>query len=205
LGIFITSAFQPKDAPGAGKMNNTLIKSIEAEFQRYKAGAEAAMAQVEETQLSEPGPSEGNSLAIISWHVAGNLQSRFTDFLTSDGEKPWRNREEEFDKRSVTRSELNEKWNKGWSVLFATLDQLTDENLMHTVTLRGQQLTVHEALHRALAHISYHVGQIVYLSHIFRGDQWKYLSIPPGGSAAYNANPQFEKPTAHAAGLKEKR
>ena len=186
-------------------MNNTLIKSVEAEFRRYKAYAEAALEQVQENQLSEPGPSGGNSLAIIGWHVAGNLQSRFTDFLTSDGEKPWRNREEEFSKRSVTRSELMEKWEKGWNVLLSTLDQLTDENLTHEISLRGQKLPVHEALNRALAHISYHVGQIVYVSHTFRGGEWKYLSIPPGGSAAYNANPKFEKPTAHAEGLKRKR
>lgn len=185
--------------------NNTLIKSIEAEFRRYKALAESALEQVQENHLSEPGPNGGNSLAIICWHVAGNLQSRFTDFLASDGEKPWRNREEEFSKRSVTRNELTEKWNKGWNVLFSTLSELSDENLTQMILLRGQKLPVHEALHRALAHVSYHVGQIVYVSHAFRGSEWKYLSIPPGGSAAYNADPRFEKPTAHAERLRENR
>jgi len=183
--------------------NNTLIKSIEGEFRRYKALADSALEQVPEESLSQSPPG-GNSLAIICWHVAGNLQSRFTDFLTSDGEKPWRQREEEFAKRSVSRSELNEKWTAGWNVLFNTLSELSDDNLPQSITIRKQPMAVHEALHRSLAHISYHVGQIVYVAHAICGDEWKYLSIPPGGSAAYNADPRFEKSTAHAKGLDER-
>jgi uncharacterized damage-inducible protein DinB len=176
----------------------TLIKSIEGESLRYKALAEAALAQVPEPQLSAPGPSNGNSLATICWHIAGNLQSRFTDFLTTDGEKPWRKREEEFAARTVSREMLLAKWATGWDVLLSTLATLTDADLQTTVTIRRQPLAVHEALHRSLAHISYHVGQIVYLAHAMCGSQWKYLSIPPGGSAAYNAQPALEKPSAHA-------
>ena len=177
---------------------NTLIKSIEAEYRRYRALAEAALDQVPESLLSTAGPSNGNSLAVICWHLSGNLQSRFTDFLTSDGEKPWRNREEEFAPRSITRDELKAKWSAGWDALFGALATLTDESLAKTVLIRGQPLAVHEALHRSLAHASYHVGQIVYLSHALCGDGWHYLSIPPGGSAAYNANPLYEKATTHA-------
>ena len=180
--------------------NNTIIKSIEGEFRRYKALAESALDQLPEDKLSE-APLGGNSLAIICWHIAGNLRSRFTDFLTSDGEKPWRQREEEFAQRSVSRAELDEKWNSGWNVLFSTLASLSDENLTGSVSIRGQQMLVTEALQRSLAHISYHVGQIVYLAHAIVGEQWKYLSIPPSGSAAYNADPRFEKSTAHAKGL----
>ena len=180
---------------------NTLIKSIEAEYQRYKALADAALDQVPESLLSAPGPSNGNSLAVICWHLSGNLQSRFTEFLTSDGEKPWRNREEEFEERRVTRDELKAKWSAGWDALFGGLATLTNEDLLKTVLIRGQPLAVHEALHRSLAHASYHVGQIVYLSHALCGDGWRYLSIPPGGSAAYNANPQYEKAGAHAGPL----
>jgi len=183
--------------------NNTVIKSIEGEFRRYKALAESALDQVPGEKLSE-APLGGNSLSIICWHVAGNLRSRFTDFLTSDGEKPWRQREEEFAQRSVSRAELDEKWISGWNVLIATLETLSDENLARSVSIRGQEMLVTEALHRALAHISYHVGQIVYLAHAIAGEKWKYLSIPPGGSAAYNADPQFEKSTAHAKGLAER-
>jgi hypothetical protein len=181
--------------------NNILIKSIEGEYRRYKALADSALDQVPEERLSDSGPLGGNSLAIICWHLAGNLQSRFTDFLTSDGEKPWRQREEEFAQRSVSRADLNEKWNSGWDVLFSALAQLSDDELTKTVTIRGQPLAVHEALHRSLAHASYHVGQIVYLAHALCGEDWKYLSIPPGGSAAYNADPRFEKSSAHAKDL----
>lgn len=175
-----------------------LIKSISDEYRRYKTTAEGALAQVAEPLLSESGPGNGNSLAVICWHLAGNLQSRFSDFLSTDGEKPWRDREEEFSARSVTRAELMAKWELGWSTLLSTIDALTDDDLYKTVTIRQQPLSVHEALHRSLAHASYHVGQIVYVAHYFCGPEWKYLTIPPGQSAAYNAAPTFEKPTAHA-------
>ena len=177
---------------------NVLIKSIEAEFRRYKTLAEGALAQVPEPLLSTSGPANGNSLAMICWHVAGNLQSRFTDFLTTDGEKPWRHREEEFLARTISREVLLAKWASGWDVILTTLATLTDSDLQATVTIRRQPLAVHEALLRSLAHISYHVGQIVYLAHSLCGPEWRYLSIPPGGSDAYNAQPAFEKPLAHA-------
>ena len=180
---------------------NQLIKAIEAEFRRYQALAEGALEQVSDEQLSAPGPNNGNSLAVICWHISGNLQSRFTDFLESDGEKPWRQREEEFAARTVTRAELLAKWATGWNVLLSTLGTLRDEDLGAEVAIRGRSLLVHEALFRAMAHISYHVGQIVYLAHAHRGEGWKYLSIPPGGSAAYNADPRFEKPSEQAGAL----
>jgi hypothetical protein len=181
-----------------------LITSIDAEYRRYKAMAEAAIEQVPDELLSAPGPSNGNSLAIICWHVSGNLKSRFSDFLNSDGEKPWRQREEEFAAREVSRAELVAKWSEGWTVLLDTLATLTDDDLSRTVKIRGQALAVHEALHRSLAHASYHVGQIVYVAHAFRGDDWRYLSIPPGTSAAYNANPTMEKPLHYASAVQPK-
>lgn len=98
----------------------------------------------------------------------------------------------------MSRDEFRRKWEEGWNVLFATLEALTDEDLPRTVQIRKQDLLVHEALHRSLAHVSYHVGQIVYIAHAFRGNDWRYLSIPPGGSAAYNTNPSKDKPAAHA-------
>ena len=180
-----------------------LIKSIADEFRRYKAGAEGALAQVTDSLLSEPGPGNGNSLAVICWHVAGNFQSRFADFLTSDGEKANRDRESEFAPRSVTRAELMTKWQLGWNTVLSTLDGLTDDDLFKTVTIREQPLSVHEALHRSLAHASYHVGQIVYVAHYFCGPEWKYLTIPPGQSDAYNKAPTLDKPTAHAEHTKE--
>ena len=180
-----------------------IVESIRAEYLRYKALAEAAIAQLDEPQISVEGPNGGNSIAAICWHVAGNLSSRFTDFLTADGEKPWRQREEEFKSRSVTRAELLEKWEQGWSPLLGTLAALTDDQLQSTVTIREQPLQVHEALHRSLAHTSYHVGQIVYVAKGLRGKEWKYLSIPPGGSDAYNRAPTGEKAAAHTARLSD--
>jgi uncharacterized damage-inducible protein DinB len=162
-----------------------IIDSIRGEYLRYKSLAEAAIDQLSDAQLSTDGANADNSIAVICWHVAGNLQSRFTDFLTTDGEKPWREREEEFRRRTVNKAELREKWGKGWTVLLATLDHLTDADLSRTVTIRNQPLRVDQALHRSLAHTSYHVGQIVYVAKSLRGKDWKYLSIAPGQSDTY--------------------
>src|SRR6266545_5310900 len=109
----------------AAKSNdmNELVESIRAEYLRYKALAEAALRQVTDDELSAPVPNGGNSFAIICWHLSGNLRSRFTDFLTSDGEKPWRNREKEFDERTVSRAEFMTKWDEGWAVLLSALDR----------------------------------------------------------------------------------
>src|SRR5687768_9915898 len=167
----------------------SIVQSIRGEYVRYKALAEGAIAQLTEAQLALSDGEGRNSIATICWHVSGNLRSRFTDFLTTDGEKPWRQREQEFDLRQVSRAELLTKWSEGWVVLFATLDTLPDEQLDVTVTIRGQPLQVHEALHRSLAHTSYHVGQIVFVAKALRGTEWTSLSIPRGQSAAYNTSP----------------
>ena len=169
------------------------ISWIEAEFLRYKKMGEAVISQLGPDQLVVRASPESLSIATIVWHVAGNLTSRFTDFLTSDGEKPWRNRESEFEERNVGRIELVEKWESGWSVLLATLESLDDARIESTVTVRGVPLTVGEALLRSLAHVSYHVGQMTFLGKMLRGREWSYLTIPPGGSDAYNENPTHEK------------
>lgn len=178
-----------------------IIASIDAEYRRYKSLGEGAMRQLTDTQLSEPGPTSDNAVATIAWHIAGNLKSRFTDFLSSDGEKPWRDRESEFRPRTVTRAELMEKWEDGWGALLGALQRLTEEDLSQSVTIRGVRLTVPEALHRSLAHTSYHVGQIVFLAKHLRGDAWTFLSIPPGQSAQYNKNPTGEKAADHSAAV----
>jgi uncharacterized damage-inducible protein DinB len=180
----------------------TIVGSIEAEYRRYKALAEGALSQLGDDEIAAVGSAGGNSVATICWHVGGNLRSRFTDFLTSDGEKPWRRREEEFQSRTIPRAELLAQWEGGWGVLFQTLAGLTDAQLSQAVVIRGQPLLVHEALHRSLAHVAYHVGQVVYLARGMRGDAWRFLSIPPGQSDAYNARPAFEKPAAHEEGLR---
>jgi uncharacterized damage-inducible protein DinB len=184
---------------------SSILESIRGEYLRYKALAESAINQLDGAELSAEGPNGGNSIAVICWHLSGNLRSRFTDFLASDGEKPWRQRDEEFQRRTVTRSELIEKWDEGWTALLATLTTLTDEQLESTITIRRQPLLVHEALHRSLAHVAYHTGQIVYMAKSLRGKDWHYLSIPPGESDAYNRNPAFERAAAHATGLTKTR
>ena len=182
---------------------NELVNAIRAEYVRYKSLAEAAMRQLSEPELSTPGPNGGNSIAVICWHLSGNLRSRFTDFLTSDGEKPWRKREEEFEARTVSREDLLAKWEQGWQVVLAALDNLHDDQLGQTVTIRGQGMRVHEALQRSVAHAAYHVGQIVFLAKMLRGKDWSYLSIPPGGSDAYNKDPRFERAATHADALRQ--
>jgi len=181
----------------------TLIESIRDEYNRYKALAEAAIDQLDDAELSMDGPNGGNSVSVLCWHVAGNLRSRFTDFLTTDGEKPWREREEEFRARTVSRTELLDAWRSGWAPLLSTLASLTDQDLQLPVTIRRQPLAVHEALHRSLAHVAYHVGQIVYVAKSIRGGTWTYLSIPPGGSDAYNRSARFEHAAAQTARLAE--
>jgi uncharacterized damage-inducible protein DinB len=173
-----------------------IIQSIRAEYLRYKNLGEKATAQLDGAALSATPQGGGNSIATICWHLSGNFRSRFTDFLTSDGEKPWRKRDEEFEPRAVSRDELLEKWEQGWRVLLEALDGLTDADLERTVTIRNQPFSVTEALLRSLAHASYHVGQIVYAAKMARGDQWEYLSIPPGQSDQYNQNPILDRPPA---------
>jgi uncharacterized damage-inducible protein DinB len=180
------------------------IQSLEAEYQRYKALSEAAIAQLPDEQLSIAAPGGGNSIAAIVWHVAGNLESRFTDFRTTDGEKPWRDRDDEFELRTVTRAELMEKWARGWRALFAAVATLTDEDLSASVIIRQRPLRIDEALHRSLAHTTYHVGQIVFLAKQLRGGAWTCLSIPLGGSRAYNETPRDESAHAVAEQLRRK-
>ncbi|MGQ0614134.1 MAG: DUF1572 family protein [Planctomycetaceae bacterium] len=170
-----------------------LVAALAAEFRRYKALAEKAMAQLDEGQLHEGGAGGTNSVATTARHIAGNLKSRFTEFLTSDGEKPWRQREGEFEASRVSRAELLARWEEGFWALLDTLAALTDEQLDRTVTIRNLPLKVHEALFRSLAHLGYHVGQIVQSARSLRGDGWEFLSIPPGKSDEYNRNPTREK------------
>lgn len=182
----------------------TIISSIRNEYLRYKGLAEGAIHQLRDEDLSADGPNGGSSIAIICWHVSGNFRSRFTEFLSSDGEKPWRNREDEFRDRNVSRAALLSNWDEGWQVLLGALETLSDDQLQHTVTIRGQPLSVQEALHRSLAHLSYHVGQVVYIAKSLRGNDWTSLSIPPGQSQAYNQAPALERPIEHQASVSKR-
>jgi hypothetical protein len=175
-----------------------VVRAFEAEFHRYKALGDATLGQLGDEEVSRRPPGGSNSVAMIVWHIGGNLESRFTDFLTSDGEKPWRDRDQEFETRAVTVAEVNAKWERGWRAVQEALAPLDDTRLGDRVTIRGQGLSVVEALARSLAHIANHVGQIVFIGKMWRGDAWKCLSIPLGASRAYNANPGSEKPADHA-------
>ena len=161
-----------------------IIGSIEHEYRRYKSYAEGTFEQLSGDQLAHVVGAGGNSVAILVWHIAGNLKSRFTDFLTTDGEKPWRQRESEFEERHVSHDQLRQKWDEGWAVLFGALSQLSDADLGKRIVIRSESLAVHEALHRSLAHTSSHVGQIMLLGKAQRGAEWRSLSIPRSRSGA---------------------
>lgn len=170
-----------------------MIEDFRSEFERYRLLAEKALAQMPDSALNTVTAPDGNSAAVIIRHMSGNLVSRFTNFLTEDGEKPTRDRDREFEDAMYTREELDEMWKKGWAVLHDTLAQLGDEHLGHTVTIRQQPLTVHAALTRAIAHQAYHVGQIVLLARMTAESEWQSLSIPRGKSQQYNTAPDREK------------
>jgi uncharacterized damage-inducible protein DinB len=164
-----------------------MLSDFVAEYERYRLLGEGALAQLPDAALNHVPSLEGNSPAMIVRHLSGNLESRFTDFLSSDGEKLWRDREEEFAERRYTRPEVEALWAEGFRVLMATLAQLTEEDLSRQVTIRAQPLSVHAALCRSLAHVSYHVGQLVLLARERAEAPWRSLSIPRGESTAYNA------------------
>jgi hypothetical protein len=170
-----------------------VIDAIAGEYRRYRILAENAVAQLSDAELHVKS-GEGNSVATLMQHLGGNLASRFTDFLVSDGEKPWRNRDAEFEEKAAARAELLAGWEQGWSVLFSTLESLSDDDFARKVAIRGVELSVIEALTRSLSHAAYHAGQIVLIAKTIRGAEWRYLSIPPKGSGAYNAHPELEKP-----------
>jgi hypothetical protein len=162
------------------------LTDSQALFRQYKKMGEAAMAQVSDEQLFAPLDSESNSIAVIVKHMAGNMRSRWTDFLTTDGEKPDRNRESEFADPPATREALIQVWEQGWACVFAAIEPLTDADLGRTVYIRGGAHSVMQAISRALTHYAGHCGQIVLLARHYCRDQWKSLSIPKNNPAQLN-------------------
>ena len=152
-----------------------IIDSIKSEYLRYKKLAEGAIQQTPEAGINKVLGEDNNSMSVIVFHISGNLKSRFTDFLTTDGEKEWRKRDTEFEKRQLTKSELISIWDEGWNILIKALDELTDDDLSKKVTIRKKELSVVDALHRSLAHLSYHVGQIVFIARVITGKEWVSL------------------------------
>jgi len=170
-----------------------MLNDFVDEYARYRNIGERALAQLPDSALDVVSAPDGNSVAMLVRHMSGNLASRFTDFLTTDGEKPWRLRDAEFAARTYTRAEVDALWRDGWAVLEGTLKTLTDADLAATVHIRAQPLTVHAALARSLAHMAYHVGQLVLLARMHAAEPWRWISIPKGASDAYNARPDMEK------------
>ncbi len=162
------------------------LSSVKTVFSNNKGWADKAIAQVSDEKLHISLDPNTNSIAVIMKHVAGNLLSRWTDFLESDGEKPWRNRDNEFVDDFSSRQDVTDYWEEGWGCLFDTLDSLTSEDFSKTVTIRGEAHSVSLAIHRSLAHCGYHVGQIIMVARIQAGNEWEVISVPPGKSTEFN-------------------
>lgn len=170
-----------------------LLRSAASRWREYKSLADRAIVQVADADLRKPLPGDHNSIAIIMKHLAGNMLSRWTDFLVTDGEKPDRHRDGEFIDDFDSRAAILDDWERGWARLFATIESLTPDDLMKTITIRGEAHTVIDAINRQLTHYGYHVGQIVLIARIHVGeDRWRTLTIPRGGSEAFNAEKGYE-------------
>jgi hypothetical protein len=169
------------------------LESIKKQFLYYQHLGQKTLDQVEESQLFWQYNAESNSLASIVKHLHGNMLSRWTDFLNSDGEKSWRNREAEFENDLTTKVQVQQRWDEGWDSLFQAINGLTEEDLTKEIYIRNMGHSVLEAINRQLAHYPYHVGQMVFLGKMLCDQQWQSLSIPRGQSNDYNAQ-KFAKP-----------
>jgi hypothetical protein len=184
--FFSTDSIPAYTGRMALEFTNSYIHDSAAVFRYYKRLAERAMAQVTDAQLFETLDQEVNSIAIVVKHMAGNMRSRWTDFLTTDGEKPYRNRDSEFADPPATREALLQLWENGWACLFEAIEPLMDADLGRTITIRGEPHSVMQAINRQLAHYPHHVGQIVLLAKHFACDHWQSLSVPRNKSAEFN-------------------
>ena len=167
-------------------MSSLILDAVRDEFQKIKKLGDKAIAQLSDADLHVKIDDEANSVAIIVRHMAGNMRSRWTDFLTSDGEKPDRHRDREFEDRALSRDELLAEWEAGWRCLFTAIDPLTDADLQRTVVIRGEPHSVYKAISRQVAHYAGHVYQILFLGKHLKGDSWITLSVPRGQSAEFN-------------------
>ncbi|MEO4004715.1 DUF1572 family protein [Flavobacterium sp. CAU 1735] len=174
------------------EVNKQYLESVQKQFLYYKTIADKAMAQLEPEQLSVALNDNTNSIATIVKHLSGNMLSRWTDFLTTDGEKEGRNRDSEFEETIIDKETLLEIWEKGWNCLFEALKSLTPDQLSNVIYIRNEGHTVVEAINRQLAHYPYHVGQIVFYAKLLKKGEWNSLSIPKNKSNDYNAD-KFSK------------
>lgn len=163
------------------------LESAKKQFAYYRLLGEKTFDQLTDQDLFYQPNEASNSIAIMVKHLWGNMLSRWTNFLTEDGEKDWRKRDEEFESSIQSREEMIRKWNDGWQCLFDALDSINENNQDQLIYIRNQGHTITEAINRQLAHYAYHVGQIVYLGRLIKNNEWTSLSIPKNGSKAYNA------------------
>ncbi len=163
------------------------IQSAKKQFEYYKSLGEKTFDQLSEEEIFWQYNAESNSVAIMVNHLYGNMMSRWTDFLTTDGEKEWRNRDSEFESIIQTKEEMLDKWQQGWICLFTALDSINDDNFDTVILIRNQRHTIVEAVNRQMMHYAYHSGQIVYVGRMIRGPQWQSLSIPKGQSEEFNS------------------
>lgn len=166
-------------------LGNKYLEIVQERFEHVKSLGDGTINQLSEQDIHWKLNDSSNSIAVIVKHVSGNMISRWTDFLTTDGEKDSRNRDQEFDDDISTKQEMSVLWGRGWDTLLRTLDELTGEDLLKKVTIRGEDHTVLEAIERQMAHYSYHVGQMVYAGKQLKGESWESLSIPVGKSEEY--------------------
>jgi Protein of unknown function (DUF1572) len=170
------------------------LEEVRRQFRGHKRLAEGAMAQLKDEDFFVALDAESNSVAVIVKHLAGNMRSRFVDFLTSDGEKPDRQRDREFEiGPATTRDEVMRWWEAGWGHVFTAIEGLKPDDVVHTVTIRGEAHSVLQALNRQVAHYAYHIGQIVFLAKHLRASDWKTLSVPRGKSEEYKAQMMEKK------------
>jgi hypothetical protein len=170
-------------------IGNEYLKAIRGRFDQLKDLGDRSVAQLNDEEIHHvPGP-ESNSVAVIVRHLSGNMISRWTDFFTTDGEKPDRNRDGEFETVPVTKRELQEISEAGWKTLFGALESLNEDDLLRELYIRGERHTVIEAMERHLSHVASHIGQIVYIAKMLKGENWSTLSIPKGQSEAYRTKP----------------
>lgn len=176
-------------------MENSYLESVRKQFLYYKKLGDKTFEQLNEDAIHWQYNKESNSIAIVVKHLWGNMMSRWTDFLTTDGEKPWRERDAEFENNIKSKAELLEKWEQGWNCLFDALNSITDADLDKIIYIRNDGHTIMEAINRQLAHYPYHVGQIVYAAKMIKDSKWESLSIPRNQSAQFNAK-KFENEKA---------
>lgn len=174
-------------------MINNYLESVVKQFEYYKTLGEKTFNQVTDSDLFYQYDEDSNSIAAIAKHIAGNMLSRWTDFLTTDGEKEWRNREAEFDNDINDRAELMHIWNQGWACLFDALNSINETNFEQIIYIRNQGHSITEAINRQLAHYPYHIGQIVFIGKMLVGNDWNSLSIPRGDSQKFNSE-KFSQP-----------